>query len=352
MQNLKKQTGGFPWVPVVAVVAIAILLGKVAMSGRGFDRERFLNSFRAIDAGWISLAILFILLSYLGRAIRWQEMMRALGPKSGVGRTLVGTVIGFTAVVVLGRAGEFVRPWMIGRDSKTSFSSQLAIWLLERIYDLLVVICFFGFGLIHLADSPRLGSAQRELRVAIESGGVAALVGGVVCLGFLLGLRFLGAEGQATALRLVDRLPRVARVRLKPVAESFLEGALASCSPRSQGLVLLYTVIEWAIIASCFYCIFRSFGPTQGFTMADAVAVNGLVAFGSIVQLPGIGGGMQVAAIAVLTQLFGLGFEEATSLSVLLWGISFVLIVPVGILLGIREGVSWRRIQELEKEAV
>lgn len=352
MKNSQTRPGRFPWIPALAILVLVLVVARMASSDKGFDWKRFILSFQELDPGWGCMAILFILLSYLGRAIRWQAMMRPLGSQIGIYRLLVDTIIGFTSVVLLGRPGEFVRPWLIARDSQTAFSSQIAIWLLERVYDLLVVICFFGFGLIHLAGSPRLEQAQPQLRLALESGGVLALAGGAACLVFLLVLRFLSAEHRHAILLWLDRLPETFRSRLRPPAESFLEGAVASCSPQVQGLVLAYTVIEWGVIASCFYSIFQSFEATRSFTLADAVTVNGLVALGSIIQLPGIGGGMQVAAVAVLTQLYGIGLEEAASLALLMWGVSFLLIVPVGIVLGLREGIALKTLRNIEEKAL
>ena len=45
-----------------------------------------------------------------------------------------------------GRPGELIRPYLIAVREKTPFSSQMAIWLLERIWDLLIVLAMFGFA--------------------------------------------------------------------------------------------------------------------------------------------------------------------------------------------------------------
>jgi len=66
------------------------------------------------------------------------------------------------------------------------------------------------------------------------------------------------------------------------------------------------------------------------------------------VQLPGIGGGMQVAAIAVLTQLFSVGLEEATSIALVLWVCSFVLVVPVGVWLALKEGLRFGQMGRIQ----
>ena len=56
----------------------------------------------------------------------------------------------------------------------------------------------------------------------------------------------------------------------------------------------------------------------------------GFVSFGSIVQIPGVGGGMQVVAVLVLTELFGVRLELAIAFALFLWIITFVAIVPAG----------------------
>src|SRR5205085_1959152 len=96
--------------------------------------------------------------------------------------------------------------------------------------------------------------------------------------------------------------------------------------------------------------LFRAFSATAGFAFADVLVFVGFVSFGSIVQIPGIGGGVQVATVIVLTELFGLSFESATGMALLIWVLSFVIIVPFGLLFAFREGINWRKFRHLPHE--
>lgn len=344
-------TPRIPWVALLVVGIVGIILYRAATGSEGFDWNRFGTTLQSLDPKWAALAILFIILSYFGRAIRWEIMIRPLGPTPSLWRIFVGTLIGFTAIVLLGRPGEFVRPWWIGRESNTPFSAQLAIWLFERIYDLLVVILFFGYGLIHLAGSGIVSKAGPELRLVVSSGGTLALAGAALCLAFIFALRFLDDRQRQSLIGLVDRLPAPLAARLRPLAGNFLIGAAACCDPKLQWLVIFYTFLEWLVIAACYWALFQAFPVTRFLSVEDVITVVGLVSFGAVVQLPGIGGGMQVAAIAVLTQLFGLGLEEASSLAIILWVISFTLIVPIGIIFALREGLSFKILRQVEQES-
>jgi len=79
----------------------------------------------------------------------------------------------------------------------------------------------------------------------------------------------------------------------------------------------------------------------------DVLIFLGFVAFGSIVQIPGIGGGMQVVSVVVLTELFRLPLEVATSIAIASWMISFVTIVPIGLVLAFHEGLQWGKLRHL-----
>jgi len=60
---------------------------------------------------------------------------------------------------------------------------------------------------------------------------------------------------------------------------------------------------------------------------------------------------VQVVSILVLRELFGVPLEVAAGLALVIWSITFVVIVPLGLLMGLREGINWRRMKELQREA-
>jgi hypothetical protein len=77
----------------------------------------------------------------------------------------------------------------------------------------------------------------------------------------------------------------------------------------------------------------------------------GFISFGGVIQIPGVGGGTQVVAILVLTELYGTRLELATSFALLLWILTFVAIVPVGLGLALKEELDWRGLRHMGREA-
>jgi glycosyltransferase 2 family protein len=80
------------------------------------------------------------------------------------------------------------------------------------------------------------------------------------------------------------------------------------------------------------------------------VILLGFVAFGSALQIPGVGGGMQIAAVLVLTEFYGLGISVASGIALVWWIISFVSVVPLGIAFAFHEGIKFGALRHLDTE--
>lgn len=333
-------------------MAAGIWLVRLFLNSRGFDWKAFRATLLALKWSWLAAASVSVLAGYYVRALRWRVLMRPVKGDPRLWNLLTATVIGFSAITVLGRPGEFVRPYLIAAKEKVSASSQMAALVLERIYDVLIVLAMFGFALSRVRRSDAaLGPA---LSWVFATGGwfVGAL--SILVLG-LLGvfrhfsaavrrwiLGFLAARGASPGLfEKADRL-----------ITAFVQGMESTKSQKAMLLVVWYTIWEWATIAVTVFCVMRAFGGAVHFDWLDVLIFLGFLAFGTVVQIPGIGGGMQVVSILVLTELFRVPLEISTSVALVLWFISFVVVVPVGVALALHEGIRWRSLGQLEPEVI
>jgi hypothetical protein len=273
-------------------------------------------------------------------------MLRGLNRRPSVWRLLSATAVGFTAIILFGRAGELVRPYLISVKEKVSFSSQLAAWVIERICDLLAALLIFGSALALVGRSgAKVGPAlQWTLRV----GGYLAAVIGVSCV--LLFVALSRSSGGA-AQRILDSLgflPQGWQTRIRGFLGSFSSGA--ECTRSLSGVLSLaaYTALEWGLIILCYVASFQAFPALAGLGLTDVMILLGFAAFGSLVQIPGIGGGVQVATILVLTEIFRIPLEVATGISLIHYTITFIVILPVGIPLLVHDGLNWRKLKEME----
>src|SRR5690349_24499161 len=134
----------------LAAVVLAVLVYMQFRTWRNFDWPTFWGQTDEVNKWHIVHAIALIYLAYAMRAIRWKIFLRPVRPRASAWGLLAPTLIGFTGLAMLGRPGELIRPYLIARRENLSFSSQLAVWAVERIFDigaftlLLVLAAFFA----------------------------------------------------------------------------------------------------------------------------------------------------------------------------------------------------------------
>ena len=142
-------------------------------------------------------------------------------------------------------------------------------------------------------------------------------------------------------------LPDAVVAKIERVLAAFEEGMASTRNASFIWLLVFYTVVEWAVIIGSVYCTFRAFPVTSALGFTDAIITLGFMAFGSIVQIPAVGGGMQIATVLVLTEFYGLSLEAATGIALVMWINTFVIIVPIGLGLAFHEGIKWRSLRHL-----
>ena len=331
------------------LTALAVLFLAFRWRGAGFDWRLFGATLFRLDWGWVFWSALLGIATYYGRALRWSVMLKPLRSKPNIWRLFSATAIGFTAVVIFGRPGEFVRPYLISVKEKVPFTSQLAAWLLERACDLLTTLLIFGFALSQVNRSAvTVGPA---LEWVFKVGGYIVAVSCLLCLLILILFRHYAEPMRRRLLEALGFLPAKYYNKSEEMIGAFAQGVEATRDPGSLTLLVIYTLLEWALITGSVFCLLRAFPGLGGFRIADVLIFLGFVSFGSVIQLPGIGGGTQIVSVVVLTELFGMPLELASSVALGIWIITFVVIVPVGTVFLFHEGLSWQKLKDMEAEA-
>ena len=134
--------------------------------------------------------------------------------------------------------------------------------------------------------------------------------------------------------------------------EAFSRGVDCTRDPKSLAGLAGYTCLEWAIIAASCSALLRGFPVTKDLGAVDVLVLLGFVSLGSVVQIPGVGGGMQVATIVALTRIYGVAIEAASGVAVLFWLVSSLAIVPVGLACAFHEGLNWSKLKLLSAKQI
>jgi glycosyltransferase 2 family protein len=176
--------------------------------------------------------------------------------------------------------------------------------------------------------------------------GVASLC----VLVLLLSFRHLAEPLQRRLVVFLRFLPETRFLRMEKLIKAAVQGVESTRSDGALLAVFFYSVLEWVLIAACYWCVARSFSGFFTMELADVLTFMGFVSFGAAVQIPGIGGGIQVVAAVVLTEIFGVRLETATAFALLIWIITFVAVVPPGLVLALKEGLDWHSLRRIGRE--
>ncbi len=332
----------------VAVLLTALFYVQVR-TWRRFDWAVFAEQTREVGRGWgpvhILLAIAFTYLAYFMRAVRWKIFLRPV-KKTSVASLVSPTLVGFTGIALLGRLGELIRPYLIARKMELPFSSQLAVWTVERIFD------FGGFAVLLISAilfSPSLHSLHHYTQFRK---GALLLVALVAVLATAAAL--INAKGEQIAAWLEHLFSSHATGLGHRLANRVREfrGGLNTIHGVSEFIQLaLVSIGTWLLIALSYYEVIRAYGaPLDEIAFPYVFLLIFASMLGSLVQLPGVGGGSQLATITTFKVVFEVAPELAASCGILLWMTTFMTVIPAGLALAHREGLSLRKLSQASQE--
>ena len=128
------------------------------------------------------------------------------------------------------RAGEILRPWLVSRRYPIPTSAGFATIILERLVDLITVLGLFALYLFVLpTPAQQVGGPLMEL---VKIGGAATGVVALVVLALLLALHAHADRVLGLLERLLARLPRWAAGPLRRMRARLLGGARRPAGPR------------------------------------------------------------------------------------------------------------------------
>src|SRR5580692_1667856 len=117
---------------------------------------------------YLLLSLVAIYVCYALRALRWQVLQSNLGPSSFWAIYKL-TLAGFSAVFLLGRAGEPIRPLLLARKEKLPVADMFGVYVLERIFDLASMAVIAAIGLLLFRSHARVGEQAGTLEAAAKT---------------------------------------------------------------------------------------------------------------------------------------------------------------------------------------
>jgi len=312
--------------------------------GRNLDWREVRHSVGAADPLLLVIAVAIISAAYLVRAFRWGALLKPLGA-ARLTDLFTATAIGFSAVFLLGRAGEVVRPVVLPmRDPRVRPSAALVTILIERIYDSTAVALLFAVNLIWFVPPATLEVSFSRVRT-VGFALLGCVIAGII---FLIWFR----RNSAMLLDVLNRIFarwRFIPQRLAKLVIGFLEQLSSALRVLVNATELAvtagWTVFLWLGIAGANLLVLRAFHLDVG--IPETLFVLGWSMLGSLVPTPGGAAGAFHAATAAALLFLGVQKETAAALSIVLHLVDFGPAVIFGLFYFIRGDLSISRLRTL-----
>jgi uncharacterized protein (TIRG00374 family) len=300
------------------------------------------DSLRSANYLWLIPGISVYFIGVWVRSWRLHYMMRPI--KKVPVRTLFPIVcIGYMGNNIYpARAGELLlRTYIIKQKEGVVISVSLAIVLIERMFDAVVMMLFIFVNLPELAkltgNSSTVGNIQKLAIV-----GTAVFFGALLV--FLLAAMFPAVTSRAVEWSIRHLISSRFRPKLQGLADRFLEGLSCLRSPRDAVMILLTSIVIWLLETGKYWFLMHGFPFTVSFFAL--MLMNGIANLvTTIPSAPGYVGTFEAAGISILTA-YNVDVTVATAYTVVLHAALWLPITLLGGWYMLRAGLSLTRVRE------
>jgi uncharacterized membrane protein YbhN (UPF0104 family) len=328
---------------IISLVVLALLvgLGVWAYYHVNFSFANFRSQLAGADWRKIVIGLACIYVGYVFRAARWALLLR---PNKRVGLfSLLGTqVIGFSSVALVGRVADLSRPYLVSKKTGLPLSTQIAVYIVERLFDAGSMALIFS-SVILLAPAGALPHPEIFKKVGLW--GLAGTFAGAL---FLVLVRVSGGVVASFFEGTIGTLSKSVGHAIGNKIRSFRTGLNTLRSPGDLVITLVLSLGMWGLITLAYIMTARAFTASpqlNSLTLAEGMVLMAISGGASAFQLPVLGWFTQIGVVATaLSSFFGVPPEPATACAATLLLVTFLGIVPVGLIWAQFEHVSLRSV--------
>jgi hypothetical protein len=351
------------------ILSLVVLAALVALFLWGrqkfhFDYRIFRDQIMLADWRKIAVGLLSIYVAFCFRSVRWARLLKH--NKTVPPFSLVGTqVIGFTAIALIGRVADPVRPYLVAKKTNLPLSSQFAVYIVERLFDIGSMALIFSIAMLWIPEAEIIrATSHSKMVVSMEQhspmladvfaryGGLVLTLAGAI---FLVAVRLWGGAVATISEHVFGLISKQIGAAVGEKIRAFHSGLDTMRTLGEFAATIALSLGMWVLIAFAYFITCQAFsGSSYLAAVSPAKAVLLMTASGgaSVFQLPVVGWFTQIGIVAAtLSGLFGASAEAATACATTLLLVTFLGVIPVGIVWARFEHVNLRKVAVESEQA-
>ncbi|MCP4265189.1 MAG: flippase-like domain-containing protein [Candidatus Brocadiaceae bacterium] len=324
---------------VLFIVGILVSIVCSWLFARKIEWASLIAALREANYVYIIPTIIIIFILHYLRAFRWMEFIIPI-KRVSVLNLFSASMIGFMANSILpARAGEIIRPIIIARKEKIKITALFATVVMERVFDILIIIVMTSFLFLFLPSNTHIFNG---LIVAIM------VSFGIFAITFLFLLSLYPERAGAVLERFLFLFPHHLKEKLVDLLHSFISGLQVFDNKKQLIWIGGQSLVIWLLNAASVYVLCYSFRIDLSFAGACFVMICLALAV-ALPQAPGFIGVFHMATQKSM-DVFGVELSSSQSFAIILWMVSIIPTTVVGILFLWKEGISFGEISHIEEK--
>ena len=321
------------------LIGISVSVAIVGWMAFSLNWHEVFQAMKSVSLWPFALSFLIVAAHFLLRAFRWRYLLPENENPPAI-RTLFDSMMAgnFATYVLPLRAGEFIRPFLLSRQSTYPFPTAFVSVVIERFFDLATVLLSFAILLIYIPDmDPMIYKGAQGL-------GVLAI--GILAV-MLVGT-FLPTLLRTISAKVGSFLPAKLERGIGKFTDDFLHGLSVLRHHGNLLRVIALTVGVWLSCYVLFYSFLFAFPGPHTFLEGMAVAVITALAVAAP-SAPGFIGVYQLGCIIALKP-FGMSEEMAAAYGIITHLFHYSVTIGYGLILLNRYNMRMRDLQAKSEE--
>jgi glycosyltransferase 2 family protein len=319
---------------------------------RNISLDELIVSFEGIDLIYVLPSIGFILLSYVCRAYRWQVLLRPF-KKIPVKDIYAPLMIGFMGNILPGRAGEFLRAYLLGKKHCITFTGAFSTIIVERLFDLIFLLMLFVWVFVVKVDmfDPKLVFSGISVQTMLTGFGRLCLMLVICLLFFMFLLAFKESWTKSFVGWLAKPLSDKWREKIFFMVGEFALGCKIITDLSALTQVIFFSALTWFLFVATYYPLYFAF-DLQDKSLESLLLLTVMVCvLITILPTPGFLGSFNAGVLIALHEIRGEVEVTAVSFSMVSWAAGFMVMIGGGLFFIFKDHMSLQSLIKAENEA-
>ncbi len=301
MENQKKSSSLKTVSTILVSIAFAALFMWFALKGLDFTNIK--ASLAKANYLWVFAAMIFGLLAYWFRAVRWNLLLEPMGYQISNSNSLWTISFGYLMNLTIPRSGELARSTALYGVEKVPVDKSFGTIILERVVDLFCMLGFLVLTVVFKEDAIVTFYQKSGIKInpTYIIGGIAVLV-----IGTFIFFKF---KDKFTHLPFIGKVIEF--------VEGIFHGLTTIFKLKQKVKFILLSIAIWVAYYLAAYLVCFALPETSSFTFADGFFLIVVGTLGMMVPASGGIGAFHLAmklGIGALFLSLGKSFEEGSKI--------------------------------------